>query len=178
METKTITIGGEKFEISAPYAEGHTLTAAEARVLNQTRSENIGNNFRKRVSDAITKRDAGDSSEFDKLAELIAAADAEYSFSMPGQSTPRIVDPIEREAHKLAREYVGNQLKQLYGISLKGIHPDYKELPEEEAKAKSAERFGEAVAKVAQKDEILALAKKNVANKKKATEAAMEDLGI
>ena len=47
MTSKTITILGEKFEITAPYAEGQTLTAVEARVLNQTRAENIGNNLRK-----------------------------------------------------------------------------------------------------------------------------------
>ena len=44
MSTKNIMIAGVTFAILAPYAAGHTLTEAEARVLNQTRSENIRNN--------------------------------------------------------------------------------------------------------------------------------------
>ena len=44
---KTISISGQAFDVSTPYAAGHTLTEAEAKVLNQTRAENIGNNFRR-----------------------------------------------------------------------------------------------------------------------------------
>ena len=90
----------------------------------------------------------------------------------------RIVDPVEREALKLAREYVGNKLKAAYGISLKGIHPNFKDQPEEDAKAASAELFASAIEKVAQDATILALAKKNVQAKQKATESATVDLGI
>lgn len=172
MTTKTISILGEKFEISAPYAEGQTISAVEARVLNQTRAENIGNNLRKAVKEA---QDKGDTSG---LAEAVAKVDAVYSFSMPGQSAPRIVDPVEREANKLAREFVKNKLKEAYGIALNGIHPDYKDLPEEEAKAKSAERIGAAVEKAAQDPAILDLAKKNVKAKQKATESAVTELDL
>lgn len=172
MTSKTITILGEKFEITAPYAEGQTLTAVEARVLNQTRAENIGNNLRKVVKEAQEKNDLSG------VAEKVAAFDAEYTFSMPGQSAPRIVDPVEREALKLAREYVGNKLKAAYGISLKGIHPNFKDQPEEDAKAASAELFASAIEKAAQDATILALAKKNVQAKQKATESATVDLGI
>jgi hypothetical protein len=52
-ETKTKTIEGKNFEISQPYEEGHVITAIEARVLNQTRSENIGNNVRAKLKEAI-----------------------------------------------------------------------------------------------------------------------------
>lgn len=172
MTTKTITILGEKFEISAPYAEGQAITAAEARSLNQTRAENIGNNLRNKVKEA---QERGDTTG---LAQLIADADANYSFAMPGQSSPRIVDPVEREARKLAREFVANKVREAYSISLKGIHPDYKDLPEEEAKTKSAERFDAAIDKAALDPSILDLAKKNVKAKQKATEAAAVDLGI
>lgn len=169
--TKTITIGGEQFTISAPYAEGQTISAAEARSLNQTRAENIGNNLRKLIKEAV---EAGDRA---KAEAAVAEADANYSFAMPGQSAPRIVDPVEKEAHKLAREFVAAKLSAI-GLKLSGIHPDYASLPEEEAKAKSKERFDVAIGKAAADESILALAKKNVAAKKKATDAATVDLGL
>ena len=43
---KSKIIDGLSFEISQPYAAGQTINEAEAKALNQVRSENIGNNLR------------------------------------------------------------------------------------------------------------------------------------
>lgn len=107
METKTKTIEGKNFEISQPYVEGHVVTAIEARVLNQTRSENIGNNVRKALKEAI---EAGKSDS--ELIDLVAAVDAEYAFTAAGTRAAAKLDPIEREARKIAREQVRNHLAQ------------------------------------------------------------------
>ena len=84
---KSISISGTAFEVAEPYAEGHTVNAIEARVLNQTRAENIGNNFRKGVQAALAlaegpTRDAA-------LAKVLAdlqAYDAQYIFTSGGVS--------------------------------------------------------------------------------------------
>ena len=51
-ESKTINIYDEEFTVSTPYAEGHVITAAEAKALNQVRAENIANNFRAKIKAA------------------------------------------------------------------------------------------------------------------------------
>src|SRR5688572_6489425 len=106
-EPKTKIIDGESFTISQPYEAGHACTDAEARALNQVRSENIGNNLRVMIKEAKEKRDAGDNSAYDGLAAAVADYDAKYTFSMGGGGggTSRKMDPIEREARSLATEY-------------------------------------------------------------------------
>lgn len=105
METKTKTIEGKNFEISQPYAEGHVITAIEARVLNQTRSENIGNNVRAKLKEAI---EAGASD--DALAQLVADLDATYVFTAAGTRAAAKLNPYEREAIKMAKELLRNHL--------------------------------------------------------------------
>jgi hypothetical protein len=87
-ETKTKTIEGKNFEISQPYEEGHVISAIEARVLNQTRSENIGNNVRAKLKEAI---EAGQPD--DALAALVAEVDAAYQFTAAGTRAAARLDP-------------------------------------------------------------------------------------
>lgn len=158
-------IAGQSFEISAPYAEGHVLSAAEARVLNQVRSENIGNNMREVVKTAIDKGEG--SEEFTTLASKIAEYDTSYSFSMPGQSSPRVSrDPVEREALAIARDYVKAKLAEK-GRKIKDI-PDG--MTAEDWEAKLQENYE----KVAASTNVIAEAKKRVAAKKRATESDVE----
>src|SRR6478609_8765839 len=98
---KTISIAGQAFEVSAPYAAGHTLNEAEAKVLNQTRAENIGNNFRADVKKAV---DSGDASALEQVKAALAEYDSTYQFSMTQARTP--IDPIEAEAIRIAKEFV------------------------------------------------------------------------
>ena len=173
-DPKVKMIAGEEFTISQPYDEGHVLTAAEARALNQLRNENIGNNLRKAVEKM--KEEGKDAAT---ITALVADYDKTYSFAMPGAGGgTRTLDPVEREARKLAREVVAARVRELYQIGLNGIHPDYKDLPEEEAKARSKERFDSAIEAAASKDEVIAQAKKNVNARKKAAESAGADLGL
>ena len=158
---KTISISGEAFTVSAPYAAGHTLTEAEAKVLNQTRAENIGNNFRSQVKKAIEDK------TLDAVRAAIADYDSKYEFSMTVARTP--IDPIEAEAIKIAKEVVKAKIVEKYGMSLKKYF---------EQDAGNEEKYEAAVEKVAGQDDTLKLAKKRVQDKKKSLEVAGDDLGV
>lgn len=146
---KTISISGQAFEVSAPYAAGHVLTEAEAKVLNQTRAENIGNNFRSQVKKAL------EDGTLDAVKSAIADYDSKYEFSMTVARQP--IDPIEAEAFRIAKEIVKAKIADKYGVSLK----KYFETEGNEAKYEAA------VEKLAGQEDTLKEAKKRVAAKKK-----------
>ena len=104
MNTQPVMIQGQIFNIAAPYAEGHSLTANEAAALNQLRAENIRNNFAARMKKAVE----------DKQPELgqpeLDAYDASYQFGVR-QAGKLPQDPIEKEAYKLAESAVISALK-------------------------------------------------------------------
>jgi hypothetical protein len=158
---KTITIGGENFEVTAPYLAGHAISEAEAKVLNQTRAENIGNNFRSAVKDALAKNEG-----MDAVRAQLATYDAAYNFSMGG-TTRQPIDPIESEAFKIAREVVKAKL-QAKGLKVK----DYCSTEAGQAK------YDAAVEKVASQDDTIKLAKQRVASRKKALDIASDDLAL
>lgn len=156
---KTISISGEAFEVSAPYAAGHTLNEAEAKVLNQTRAENIGNNFRADVKKAL---ESGDPAAIATVRSALAEYDSAYQFSMTQARTP--IDPIEAEAFKIAKEVVKARIAEKFGLTLK----KYNEIEGNEAKYEAA------VEKVAGQEDTLKLAKKRVADKKKTLDIAAD----
>lgn len=143
MAIKKITVGGQQFEINQPYVEGHVLTAVEARVLNQVRSENIGNNFRKVVKEA-----GEDAAKLSKAAEDIAAYDAKYTFAMGG-STREPIDPVDREARRLAAAAVKAKVEEK-GHKFK----DWKEA--------NAEKYEALVEEVSQRESVIKQAKQIV----------------
>lgn len=121
------TVGFKKLgltiEVPAPYSEGRPLRANEAEVLNQTLTENIRNNLSKAIKEA---HEAGKSPE--EIQALVDAYVAEYDFGVRRTSAGP-VDPVEKEALKLAREAVRKAFKA------KGYNPaDHKDQIEEMAK--------------------------------------------
>lgn len=108
-----ITIQGLLVDVAAPYVEGHSLNEAEASTLNQVRAENVRNNCAKLVKEA---REAAarekDPVPFDEAAirAKIAEYDNEYEFGV--RNARIIVDPVTREALKLAKDAVRAKLKQ------------------------------------------------------------------
>lgn len=154
---KKISISGETFEVNEPYSEGHTITAIEAKVLNQTRAENIGNNFR-----ADVKKARENGQDLTELRAKLAEYDDQYTFSMGG-SIRQPVDPVEREARKIARDAIKAQLAS-EGRKIKDVDP---------------ERLEAAIDQVAVQDDVLKLAKKRVADLKRNVAAvALGDLGL
>jgi hypothetical protein len=115
MNTQPVMIQGQIFTISAPYTEGHQLTANEAAALNNLRGENIRNNFAARMKKAIE----------DKEPELgqteLDDYDSKYQFGV--RSAGKLPqDPVEKEAYKLAEAAVIR--------ALKARNTKLKELPE------------------------------------------------
>lgn len=155
---KTISIGGRPFEVSDPYVEGYTINAAEAKVLNQTRAENIGNNFRRLVKDA-----GDDEAKLVDVARQLAEYDEKYTFSMGGGVARQPIDPIEREARKIARDAIKAELAGA-GRKIKDV---------------DAERLEAAIDRVATQEDVLKLAKKRVAEmKKNVASVALGELGL
>lgn len=156
-EAKAKIIAGEKFEVSQPYEEGHTLSIIEAKVLNQVRSENIANNMRAAVKEAIFD---GTLPAFKKD---LAAYDAAYEFSTPSSGGGRTtMDPVEREARKLAREAIKNKLAA-EGRKIGEV---------------DKEKLAEVVEQVAMNEEILKAAKKIVNDRQKLADLSVGDLNI
>jgi hypothetical protein len=158
------TINGMEFEISAPYAEGHTVNAIEARVLNQTRAENIGNNARAKIKEM---QDAGQSE--DEIREYVAGIDANYVFTAAGVSAARKLDPVEREANKIARELLKAHLAadgRKLTVAPEGLTADEWD-----------DKVSAEVERIAGLDEVLAAAKKAVAAKQKQADQLASALG-
>ena len=106
---KEVTIQASKFNVIAPYEEGHALTANEANVLNQTLAENIRNNFagtvKKAVDTAGGDKDAIDVKALQKeLNEYMKAY--EFGVRRSGGGGSRAMDPIEKRSMELARSKV------------------------------------------------------------------------
>ncbi len=103
----TIRCQQYSFSISDPFLPGHPLSPEEAQALNSLRAENIRNNLAKQVQKATEGLSAGEllsASEMEKLQELAARYDREYSFG--SRRTYHREGPIEAEAKLVARARV------------------------------------------------------------------------
>tara|TARA_R110000868_G_scaffold274194_1_gene533413 strand:+ start:220 stop:720 length:501 start_codon:yes stop_codon:yes gene_type:complete len=158
---KTITIQGLDFTASTPYDEGHVVTLAEAKALNQVRLENLRNNFASKIKAAKGEAEALTSEQAAALTSEFAAYDAEYVFTLASVGGgKRETDPVMVEAKKIARAKITAAL-QAAGRKVKDV---------------DAEKLADAIAAMAEKDDVQAMAKKVV--KARQTAAADDvDLG-
>lgn len=108
-EAKTISILDVEFPCTMPYDAGHTINEAEARVLNQTRRENLGNNYRTKVKEYQEKG----TPTLDELLSGFAALDSSYIFTLSNVSAARKLDPVEREARAIARGILKAELDKV-----------------------------------------------------------------
>jgi hypothetical protein len=157
-----------EFEIAQPYVEGHVCTAAEARALNQTRSENIGNNTRAKIKEM---QDGGKTEQ--EITDYVSSVDQNYEFTLAGVSASRRLDPVEREAVKIARDL----LKAHLATSGRKLTVAPEGMTDEEWDDKVASE----VERIAALDEVVAAAKKNVAAKNKQADqlaAALQDANL
>lgn len=164
-DTKLKVIDGMEFQVRAPYAEGHTLNAAEAKTLNQVRAENIGNNLRSFIKEAKAE---GKSAE--EITAAVEAYDAEYEFSLAVGSTARKLDPVEREAIKIAKEIIKAHLAKT-GRKLTVA-------PEGMTKEEWEDKVAEQVETLAARDEVLKEAKKAVAAQQKRAESLIAGMSL
>lgn len=109
-----ITIQGLLFSAPAPYAAGHTITEGEAHALNQVLAENLRNNFASTVKKAVeaSKEEGGAPVDKAELDAAFAEYVGKYEFGVRQAGTSSVaVDPVEREALKLAKAVVRNAIK-------------------------------------------------------------------
>lgn len=114
--SREIAVNGLAIEVPSPYSEGHVLNAAEAHTLNQTFAENVSNNFRTSIKKAleahnVTKVEELSAEVISKLKADGSAYASTYQFSISGRGPRAIVDPVEREMHKIAGDLVRTALR-------------------------------------------------------------------
>ena len=156
--TKQISIHGIEVTISTPYEAGHTITEAEAKALNQTRAENIANNFRARIKAA--KEGAEGAESLDKVLSDLTTYDGSYTFSLAAAGGSRSsLTPLEKETRRVAKNWLLAKLK--------GMGKTLKSYTEE----KSADAVESKILEIAATEGIIAEAKKNLANAAKSADA-------
>ena len=175
-KTKTITIQRQAFEISQPYSEGHTCTAAEAASLNQTWGENIRNNMAKVVTAARTEAGIPDTAEghsislddetIKVLQEKVTAYDNDYEFTLASVGGGRKSrDPVEIEATKIATASITAQLRDM-GVTVKQV------------KETNPEGLKNMIADLASTKDVMTQAKKTIAARTKIAENAVDTAAL
>lgn len=160
-----VTIQGETFEIATPYVAGPIeLSEAEAATLNQTRIENIRNNLAGKIKSLKEKNLSLDSAaEGDEQGRTYRAIFTEYAdsyeFGVRAASTREPVDPVQREARRIAKEMLAGALKAK-GVKVKDLDPD---------------KYEAMVATVAARDEVQKEAKRRT---KSVADIGLEALGL
>ena len=102
-----ITIAGKPFDVPHRYEEGHQLTAAEAKALNQIFWENLRNNFQVRVNSAIKVGAFDHKFLQDQLNDYART----YEFGSRARRGT-FKDPFMDQAAKVAREKVHGDLRR------------------------------------------------------------------
>ena len=150
-----LTIAGHEFEVEDRYAEGHVLTANEASAMNQLRRENIRNNTASKVKAFV--EGGGNAADFQD--EITSIADA-YEFGARAVGTGVSRDPVASEARTLARQAVNKALK-----AAGKKKEDFTE-----------EQYNAAIAKAAENEAIVNLARERVAAKQNLGAVSLDEL--
>lgn len=170
-EPKNFSILDVDFTCSMPYDEGYgPISAAEAKVLNQTRKENLSNNFRAKVQ-AFKDGAEGAATSAEELQGQFAELDRDYVFTLANVGTAaRKLDPVEREARSIARDILRDAL------SKEGLK--YKEAPEGQTDEQWAEFIEAKLDEISAMDEVVTTAKKTVKARQGASQITLAGLGI
>lgn len=101
-----LSILGHTFHLLQPYEPGHPLTSGEAQALNQLRNENIRNNMRKLVKEAMAETPNSPLTQ-EKVVELQLRIDNysnTYQFTSSAEGPIPTLGALEREVRLLAEE--------------------------------------------------------------------------
>lgn len=174
----TITIQGLDFDVGAPYAAGHVVNENEANALNQTRAENIRNNFASRIKKEVERLKVADSTQLDldaptgengdqpslnaQFAAYVGDGEGAYQFGVRPASSREPVDPVQKEALVLARQILSDAMKAK-GILRKNM---------------TDEQYENALQLYAKEASIQKEAKRRVADRQKIGAGVLEQLGL
>jgi hypothetical protein len=154
--TKEVTINKIPLVLTTPYAAGHVVTEAEAKSLNQSWAENIGNNMRAKLKEPLDA--AGGDVEAVKAdaQKAVSEYEAGYEFTMASVGGGRrALDPLERECRSIANDFIMGKLKEA-GMTKKAY-----------IDANGEEVFKAKVAEIAENEAVVKQAKKNLAEREK-----------
>ena len=121
-----ITVQGLIFSARQIYDEGHPLTEKEAGVLNQTRDENLRNNYapKIRAKMADEKVDKAEDLKPETVAELQKKfPDYEEDYEFGSRGGAREVDPVRKQAHLFSTASVKKALLKK-GYKLSEVGPE------------------------------------------------------
>lgn len=167
---------GHLFEVPDAYAEGHQLTAKEATALNGLRAELISHKVRALLSSDDYKYQKGMTLENPEhiaaATALVEKESAEFEFGAGrGPGSPRvIVDPLTKTALELAEKEVRAAIKASPQFDKVGK----KDGSDAGPRIYPFERFRAKVEEIAQRDSIVAAAKKILAAANKAESGEFE----
>jgi len=108
---QSLTIQGHVFTAPAPYAEGHPLSAEEAKALNSLLGENLRNNFSTKVTKAKEALTEGQELDLGALQTEFDAYAASYQFHAKRAPKPAL-DPVAKEAHKIAKDIIMAKVRE------------------------------------------------------------------
>lgn len=168
-EARTFEILGIEFPVTMPYDAGHVLNEAEAKVLNQTRRENLSNNFRSKVR-AFNDGEEGAAASIEDLQAAFATLDAEYVFTIATAAAAVKYTPEEKEARAIARNYIKGELDKA-GRKLSDI-------PEGMSKEEWDDALEGEVARIAALDDVVKMAKDIVKARSKTAGLNLGSLGV
>ena len=117
-----LTIKGQIFDINDDprITVGTPLDEGMVASLQQTRRENIRNNLSKKVEDALGDNEDLSVEEHSRLQDLVNEYAENYKFGARQAGTPRVVDPVEREARREVAEVIKAAYYRRHGDRLKG----------------------------------------------------------
>lgn len=117
-----LTIKGQQFEISDDPAVivGAQMNEGHVHSLQQTRRENIRNNFAARVEKALGDAETLDPASHQTLQQELQEYAASYQFGVRTAGTRRVVDPVEKEMLRMAKEDIAAAFYAKHGEKLKG----------------------------------------------------------
>lgn len=106
--------------VPQPFAAGpHELTEGEASALNQIVAENLSNNLRQKLVDGQVDENGNVTGPHtaESAQALVDSylADYEIGVRRAGSGTPRVTDPVEREARKIAKQKAVQMVKDAGG---------------------------------------------------------------
>ena len=117
-----LTIKGQIFDIADDpmISVGVPLTEGMAATLQQTRRENIRNNMAKKVEEALNGSGDLPAGKFEELQKLVAEYADKYEFGVRQPGSPRVTDPVEKEARRDISEAIKAAYFRRHGEKLKG----------------------------------------------------------
>lgn len=173
VDPKRIAIGTKdvkmEFEVAQPYDEGHVCTAAEAKALNQTRRENIANNFRTRVQ-ATLSGEEGAMSEAE-LRKAFSDYERDYVITEAAVGTGAgTMTPLEKESRKVARDIAKAQLS----ASGRSVYTEKTKGEFDPAKHVSKDDFDSEIARLAELDKVQKIAAKSLKDREQLASQLLE----